>query len=55
MDSRLSEFEIAQIGNLTPTTAEEAKQIVPSVAGSIDDGDLQRILDDLSTTRKYES
>lgn len=65
-DSPLREFEMAQIGNLAPSTVEEAQQLIPSLrtlprssgggGETTVDGDdlLQRILDDITTTRKYE-
>lgn len=65
-DSPLREFEMAQVGNLAPSTVEEAQQLIASLrtlpgsgGGSGEtavDGDdlLQRILDDIATTRKYE-
>lgn len=66
-DSPLREFEMAQVGNLAPNTVEEAQQLIPSLrtlsgisagssGGGTTDGDdlLQRILDDIAATRKYE-
>jgi len=54
MNAKLSEFEMAQIGNLAPSTTEEAKQLIPSLNDRIEDDELQRILDDIITTRRYE-
>ncbi|PJF19104.1 DNA-directed RNA polymerase II subunit RPB4 [Paramicrosporidium saccamoebae] len=55
LSSHLSEFEMGQIGNLAPSTSEEAKQLIPSLVGKIEDEELQKILDDLATTRRYEA
>lgn len=49
----LKEFEVTQIANLAPAVSEEAKQLIPSLI-RINDDDLQRLLDDLATLRKYE-
>lgn len=54
-DMSLSEFEMAQLGNLCPETAEEAKALVPSLSGKLDDDLLQKILDDMSTARRLQS
>ena len=63
MNASLREFEMAQIGNLAPATAEEAKMLIPryihkkwlisSLAGRVDDEELQKILDDLATIRRF--
>ena len=50
----LREFEMAQIANLAPATAEEAKQLIPSLRSLIEDEELQKILDELATIRRYE-
>lgn len=51
----LSEFEMAQLGNLCPETAEEARALIPSLVGKLDDDLLQRILDDMGTARRLQS
>lgn len=63
-DFVLSEFEMAQLGNLLPSTSEEAKFYIPryeffilitnyyyyySLKNKIDDDSLQRLLDDISS------
>lgn len=53
MNALLREFEMAQMGNLAPATAEEAKMLIPSLVGRIDDEELQKILDDLATIRRF--
>ncbi|KAL7409683.1 HRDC-like protein [Mrakia frigida] len=46
-------FEIAQIGNLAPGSAEEAKALIPSL-NRVDDEILQSILDELKVLRSYK-
>ncbi len=53
-DVGLAEFEMAQLGNLCPETSDEAKTLIPSLNGKKDDDDLQRLLDDLSTARRFQ-
>ncbi|KAI0704139.1 RNA polymerase II [Earliella scabrosa] len=53
-ESALTQFEIAQIANLCPVTAEEAKSIIPSLV-KIDDDKLQPLLDEIQTMRKFQS
>ncbi|EJD07325.1 uncharacterized protein FOMMEDRAFT_164324 [Fomitiporia mediterranea MF3/22] len=50
----LTQFETAQIANLCPADAEEAKSIIPSLA-KIDDDRLQALLDEIQTMRKFQS
>lgn len=55
-DEGLAEFEMAQLGNLGPETAEEAKALIPSLAdGKKEEEELQRILDDLIASRRYQA
>ncbi len=54
MNAPLEEFEMVQIGNLAPATAEEAKQLISSLASRVDDETLQKVLDDVATTRRFE-
>ncbi|KAF9047158.1 hypothetical protein BDZ89DRAFT_1058220, partial [Hymenopellis radicata] len=53
-EAALTQFETAQIANLCPATAEEAKSIVPSLV-KIDDDRLQALLDEIQTMRKFQS
>jgi DNA-directed RNA polymerase II subunit RPB4 len=54
-DEGLAEFEMAQLGNLCPETAEEAKVLIPSLAdGDKEEDELQRLLDDLIAARRYQ-
>lgn len=54
-EGKLCEFEMAQLGNLCPESVEEAKALIPSLVGKMDDDFLQKILDDLTTTRRLQS
>ena len=54
-DEGMAEFEMAQLGNLCPETSDEAKTIIPSLNGKKDDDDLQRLLDDLAESRRFQS
>jgi DNA-directed RNA polymerase II subunit RPB4 len=51
----LAEFEMAQLGNLCPESAEEARALIPSLSGKIDDDLLQKILEDMATARRLQS
>ncbi|KAL5537123.1 RPB4 [Sanghuangporus sanghuang] len=53
-EKNLTQFETAQIANLCPADAEEAKSIIPSLA-KIDDVNLQALLDEIQTLRKFQS
>jgi len=50
----ISQFETAQIANLCPQTADEAKSCIPSL-NKTDDDVLQPILDELQTLRKFQT
>ncbi|KAJ7464572.1 HRDC-like protein [Mycena latifolia] len=50
----LTQFETAQIANLCPATADEAKSVIPSLV-KIDDDRLEALLLDIQTMRKYQS
>ncbi|OCH96253.1 hypothetical protein OBBRIDRAFT_787327 [Obba rivulosa] len=50
----LTQFETAQIANLCPADADEAKSIVPSLV-KLDDDRLQALLDEIQTLRKFQS
>ena len=51
----LAEFEMAQLGNLCPETAEEARALIPSLNGKIEEDLLQKILDDMVTARRLQA
>ncbi|KAJ3930396.1 MAG: HRDC-like protein [Lentinula lateritia] len=50
----LTQFETAQIANLCPADAEEAKSVVPSLV-KLDDDRLQALLDEIQTMRKFQT
>ncbi|KAF7982569.1 hypothetical protein HWV62_27563 [Athelia sp. TMB] len=50
----LTQFETAQIANLCPADAEEAKSVIPSLV-KIDDDKLQVLLDEIQTMRKFQT
>ncbi|KAJ3504132.1 hypothetical protein NLJ89_g8099 [Agrocybe chaxingu] len=53
-EPNLTQFETAQIANLCPADAEEAKSIIPSLV-KIDDDRLQALLDEIQTMRKFQT
>ncbi|VDM63592.1 unnamed protein product [Angiostrongylus costaricensis] len=50
----LHKFEVAQIINLCPETAEEAKALIPSLENKLEDDDLAEILKDLHTKKTFQ-
>ena len=55
LDARgLCEFEMAQLANLCPESSEEAKSLIPSLSRLVDN-DLQTIVDELASIRKFQS
>ncbi|KAL6058291.1 DNA-directed RNA polymerase II subunit rpb4 [Balamuthia mandrillaris] len=55
-EKQLHEYEIAALSNLCPETAEEALSLIPTLAKRFDsdDKELQLILDDLASFRRFE-
>ena len=51
---KLHKFEIACLANLSPSTAEEAKALLPSLEGRFDDLELNELLDDIQTHMNYQ-
>ena len=51
----LVEFEMVQVGNLAPETVDEAKALVPSLAGAVEEEELQRILDEIAAIQRFQS
>ena len=66
----MTQFETAQIANLCPADADEAKSVIPRFVSSatesvlinfyhslvkIDDDRLQALLDEIQTMRKFQS
>eukprot|EP00658_Telonema_sp_P-2_P076689 TRINITY_DN6760_c0_g1_i2.p1 TRINITY_DN6760_c0_g1~~TRINITY_DN6760_c0_g1_i2.p1 ORF type:complete len:136 (+),score=40.40 TRINITY_DN6760_c0_g1_i2:218-625(+) len=50
----LTEFEVTQLANLCPGTAEEAKCLVKSLEKKIGDEELQNLLDEMAAFGKYD-
>ena len=50
----LHKFELAQLGNLCPDTAEEAKGLLPSLHNKLDDGELDEILKDMHSKKTFQ-
>ena len=51
---KLHKFEVACLANLAPSTAEEAKALLPSLEGRFDDLELNELLDDIRTHMNYQ-
>lgn len=52
----LAPFEVAQLGNLCPETAQEAKALIPSLAmpdREIDNSQLKELLEQLNSFKQY--
>jgi hypothetical protein len=45
----LTEQELAMVANLQVSDAEEAKALIPTLAGRLDDAELQAALDEVAT------
>ena len=43
----LHKFELAQLGNLVPDSAEDARALIPSIQHKLTDEELEQLLDDL--------
>ncbi|CAG5134042.1 unnamed protein product, partial [Candidula unifasciata] len=54
MQKKLHKFGLAQLANLCPETAEEAKSFIPSLDERFEDDELQQILDDIKTKRSFQ-
>lgn len=52
VEPKLHPFEIVQLATLVPTSSEEAKVIIPTLADKFDDDELQDVLDGLATLRQ---
>ena len=51
--TELEMFERSQLGTLCCESAEEAKTLIPSLAGKIGDAELQELLDDITKLRNF--
>ena len=50
------EWEMVQVGNLGPESTEEARALVASLGNAdVDEEEVQRILDDLTAIRRFQS
>merc|ERR1711912_35040 len=56
-DKALHKYELAQLANLCPETAEEARSLIPSLEGPnrFNDEDLQEILDDIAAKKNIQN
>uniref|UniRef100_A0AC35ETH8 RNA polymerase Rpb4/RPC9 core domain-containing protein n=1 Tax=Panagrolaimus sp. PS1159 TaxID=55785 RepID=A0AC35ETH8_9BILA len=52
--SVLHKFEVAQLVNLCPENAEEAKALVPSLENKIDDEELEGLLREMHTKKSFQ-
>ena len=52
--NNLHKFEIAQLINLCPENAEEAKALIPSLESKIDDEELDNLLRDLHNKKTFQ-
>uniref|UniRef100_A0A914Z0K9 RNA polymerase Rpb4/RPC9 core domain-containing protein n=1 Tax=Panagrolaimus superbus TaxID=310955 RepID=A0A914Z0K9_9BILA len=52
--SILHKFEVAQLVNLCPENAEEAKALVPSLESKIDDEELEGLLREMHTKKSFQ-
>jgi len=50
----LHKFEVAQIANLCPETAEEAKALIPSLESKMEDDELEELLKDLHAKKSFQ-
>ncbi|WKX96986.1 hypothetical protein Q1695_012998 [Nippostrongylus brasiliensis] len=50
----LHKFEVAQIVNLCPETAEEAKALIPSLENKLEDDDIDEILRELQSKKSFQ-
>ncbi|XP_012288745.1 DNA-directed RNA polymerase II 16 kDa polypeptide isoform X2 [Orussus abietinus] len=54
MQKKLHKFELASLANLCPETPEEAKSLIPSLEGRLEDEELRTILEDIQTKRSLQ-
>ncbi|PVU96102.1 hypothetical protein BB561_001386 [Smittium simulii] len=53
--SELSSFEISQLGNMCCSEAVEAKSLIPSLIGKIDDESLEHLLKQIGSIKKFQT
>ncbi|KAK0086958.1 hypothetical protein PV326_005387 [Microctonus aethiopoides] len=54
MQKKLHKFELASLANLCPENPEEAKALIPSLEGRLEDEELKTILEDIQTKRSLQ-
>ncbi|XP_015521490.1 DNA-directed RNA polymerase II subunit Rpb4 isoform X2 [Neodiprion pinetum] len=54
MQKKLHKFELASLANLCPETPEEAKALIPSLEGRLEDDEMRTILEDIQTKRSLQ-
>ncbi|XP_015173770.1 PREDICTED: DNA-directed RNA polymerase II 16 kDa polypeptide-like isoform X2 [Polistes dominula] len=54
LQKKLHKFELASLANLCPETPEEAKALIPSLEGRLEDEELRTILEDIQTKRSLQ-
>uniref|UniRef100_A0A914HZQ3 RNA polymerase Rpb4/RPC9 core domain-containing protein n=1 Tax=Globodera rostochiensis TaxID=31243 RepID=A0A914HZQ3_GLORO len=50
----LHKFEVAQVANLCPETAEEAKALIPSLENKMEDEELDELLKELHAKKTFQ-
>ncbi|CAI5441129.1 unnamed protein product [Caenorhabditis angaria] len=53
-EKHFHKFEVAQIANLCPESAEEAKALIPSLENKIEDAELDEVLKDVQAKRTFQ-
>ncbi|PVZ98055.1 hypothetical protein BB558_005960 [Smittium angustum] len=53
--SELASFEIAQLGNMCCSDSVEAKSLIPSLVGKIDDESLDRMLKQMESIKNFQA
>ncbi|VDN55437.1 unnamed protein product [Dracunculus medinensis] len=51
---QLHRFEVAQIANLCPEAAEEAKALIPSLENKMEDDELDELLKDIQSKKTFQ-
>ncbi|XP_012251860.1 DNA-directed RNA polymerase II subunit Rpb4-like isoform X2 [Athalia rosae] len=54
MQKKLHKFELASLANLCPENPEEAKALIPSLEGRLEDEEMRTILEDIQTKRSIQ-
>ncbi|KAI6220961.1 RPOL4c domain-containing protein [Aphelenchoides fujianensis] len=52
-ETSLHKFEVAQLANLCPETAEEAKALIPSLEAKMEDEELEDLLKSLTSKKTF--